>query len=90
MDRVIKMCLFYDHGEAATGDVPCFEKEEVDRVTEEKVIEKVADLLPEAERKELLGLLQEQKEFKTEGAKLVHLLDKMEALIQHNEALIHT
>ncbi len=34
MDKVMKMCLFHDLGEALTGDIPAFVKTDDDRETE--------------------------------------------------------
>ena len=90
MDHVMKLCLFHDLGEAVTGDVPCFEKKDCHREAEDEGIKKAASMLPEKYEKELLGMFRELDENKTEEAKLVHALDKMEAVIQHNEAPIDT
>lgn len=90
MERVMYMCLFHDLGEAVTGDVPCFEKKEVHQLTEADAVEQVAEMLPKAEQQELLKYFEELNENQTDEAKLVHALDKMEALIQHNEASIDT
>ena len=54
IDKVIKMCMFHDMGEAITGDIPAFEKTSADSDNENKA------------------------------------LDKLEALIQHNEADLST
>ena len=90
MDHVMKLCLFHDLGEAVTGDVPCFEKKDWHRDEEDEGIKKAASMLPEKYEKELLEMFRELDENKTEEAKLVHALDKMEAVIQHNEAPIDT
>ena len=37
MDRVIRMCLIHDLGEAFTGDIPAFVKTDADADTEEKL-----------------------------------------------------
>ena len=90
MDHVMKLCLFHDLGEAVTGDVPCFEKKDCHREAEDEGIKKAASMLPEKYEKELWERFRELDENKTEEAKLVHALDKMEAVIQHNEAPIDT
>ena len=89
-DRVMKMCLLHDMGEAVTGDVPAFEKKEEDRMTEKDAIYQIAEVLPDKKRKEFLMLLEELEASETMEAKIVHALDKMEAIIQHNEASIDT
>lgn len=88
--KVMEMCLFHDLGEAVTGDIPCFEKQEKDSREEEDAVHRVAEMLPDGERGRLVSLLAELKEGVSGEAKLVHALDKMEALIQHNEAPIRT
>lgn len=90
MDRVMKMCLFHDMGEAVTGDIPAFVKTDDDRKVEENAISSVTAILPEKEQKELDDLFDELEKAETMEAKIVHALDKMEALIQHNEADIAT
>ena len=90
MDHVMRLCLFHDLGEAVTGDIPCFEKKDCHREAEDEGIKKAASMLPEEYEKELLEMFRELDENKTEEAKLVHALDKMEAVIQHNEASIDT
>lgn len=90
MDKVMEMCLFHDLGEAVTGDIPCFEKKEEDRTAEEGAIRRMTEMLPADRRKRLDGLFEELEAGRTGEAKLVHALDKMEALIQHNEAPIST
>ena len=47
MDKVIKMCLIHDMGEAITGDIPAFEKTDKDRKVENKKVEQLTDILPE-------------------------------------------
>lgn len=90
MDHVMRLCLFHDLGEAVTGDIPCFEKKDCHREAEDEGIKKAASMLPEEYEKELLEMFRELDENKTEETKLVHALDKMEAVIQHNEASIDT
>lgn len=90
MERVMQMCLFHDIGEAVTGDIPCFKKVEEDRRKESRAIDEIAALLPEPYSYELKHCIEELEENQTPEAKVVHALDKMEALIQHNEASIDT
>lgn len=90
MEKVIRMCLFHDLGEAFTGDVPSFEKKEPDEQIEKKNVSKFLDSLPEPYRRELEDLFDEMDAMQTEEAKLFKALDNMEAVIQHNEADIST
>ena len=90
MDKVMKMCVFHDLGEAFTGDIPAFEKTEQDEKTESATIENWLLTLPEPYQEELKALFQEMAALETEEAKICKALDKLEALIQHNEADIST
>ena len=90
MDKVMKMCLFHDLGEALTGDIPAFVKTDDDRETEGDALTLLTAMLPGKERQELDELFGELEREETMEAKIVHALDKMETLIQHNEADITT
>ena len=86
IDRVIRMCLLHDMGEAFTGDIPAFLKEQAHEVAEAQVYEAWLDSLPQPYREELTSLWQEMEAQATTEAKLYKALDKLETLMQHNEA----
>lgn len=88
--KVMLMCAVHDLGEAVTGDIPAFEKTKADEKVEEKAVAGLFDALPEPYHAELTQLFAEMEERKTPEAKLYKALDKLEALIQHNEAKIAT
>ena len=90
MDKVIRMCLIHDLGEAFTGDIPAFDKKEEDSQKEDEVFFNWVSTFPEAYREEFSDLLTEMIELKTGEAKLYKALDNLEAVIQHNEADIST
>jgi len=90
MDRVVTMCLWHDMGEAITGDIPTFEKTKQDEDTEEQEIFALLDALPEPERARLEALFREMLALETPEAKLCKALDKLEAVISHNEAPLET
>ena len=90
MDRVIELCLVHDLGELFTGDVPAFEKTEADRARERALCRAWVDALPEALRERMTLLRAELEAGQTGEAKLCRALDRLEALIQHNEADIAT
>lgn len=90
INKVIKMCLIHDFGEAITGDIPAFLKNEAHEKEEEKAIESLLSLLPMATREELSDLFAEMKAMNTDAAKLYKSLDNLEAVISHNEADIST
>lgn len=86
MNRVIRMCLIHDLGEAFTGDIPTFEKTAQNETAEEDLYLNWVNSFPSPEKEEWLSLLQEMIELKTPEAKLYKALDKLEAVISHNEA----
>ncbi len=90
IDKVIKMCIFHDIGEAFTGDIPAFIKTSDDELTEENTVYAFLKTLPEEYRAELTALFDEMNKLETKEAKIYKALDKMETLIQHNEADIST
>lgn len=89
-NKVMEMCLIHDIGEAITGDIPSFEKKLSDEEREKNEIQKLSELLPNKKRQEFLEHMEELWKNETVEAKLVHALDKMEAVIQHNQASIDT
>lgn len=90
MDRVIRMCIFHDMGEAFTGDIPAFEKHESHETRERQCVEDWIASLPQPYGGDLKDLFREMEEQQTLEAKIYKALDKMEALISHNEADIST
>lgn len=90
INKVMLMCLFHDFGEAVTGDIPAFEKNERDEKVEADAVAALLGELPERYREEMEGLFQEMKEQRTPEARLYKALDKMEAVLQHNQASIET
>lgn len=90
IDKVIKMCLIHDIGEAFTGDIPAFEKTVMDEETETRLLYEWVNNLPAPYNTELLDLYKEMEEHQTLEAKLFKALDGLEAVIQHNEADLST
>lgn len=90
MDKVIRMCLIHDLGEAFTGDIPTFEKTKEDEEKEENVFNEWIESFPSPYREEFIELLREMNDRVTEEAKLYKALDNLEAVIQHDEADIST
>ena len=86
LNRVIRMCLIHDLGEAFTGDIPTFEKTSADEAGEEELYDRWVGGFPGTLRDEFRALLGEMKELRTPEAKLFKALDKIEAVIQHNES----
>ena len=90
IDKVIKMCLIHDFGEAITGDIPAFFKTEADEAKEEDAVASLLGLLPRDTAQELGSLFAEMNAMETTEAKLYKALDNLEALVAHNEADIST
>ena len=86
INKVIKMCLIHDLGEAFTGDIPTFDKTDKDVEIEDNAFNRWVESFPEYQKREFQSLLKEMNELKTKEAKLYKALDKTEAVIQHNEA----
>ena len=90
MDKVIRMCLIHDLGEAFTGDIPVFRKTDQDTGTEDELFHRWVGSFPDTQREEWTALLSEMEEQKTPEARLYKALDKLEALIAHDESDIST
>lgn len=90
MDKVIKMCLIHDLGECFTGDIPSFLKSGGDEERERSALETWVASLPAPYSVELKTLYAEMDALETDEARLYKALDKLEAVIQHNESDIAT
>lgn len=84
--RVLRMCLIHDLGETFTGDIPAFSKSAQDEGREQGLYEDWIAQFPPANRAQFQALLAEMTALATPEAKLYKALDKLEAVIQHNEA----
>ena len=82
MDKVLQMCLIHDLGECFTGDIPSFLKTDADTTREDSLLAQWVSSLPAPYCTEMAALYDE--------ARLYKALDKLEAVIQHNEAPIST
>ena len=60
-DRVVRMCLVHDLGEASTGDIPAFEKRRQDETHEAAVLAEWVETLPEPLRAEWRSLYAEME-----------------------------
>ena len=90
IDRVVDMCLIHDLGECFTGDIPTFIKTDTDRSVEDGMLEQWVSSLPEEVSAELKSLYAEMEAQETKESKIYKALDKLEALIQHNESPLST
>ena len=90
MDKVLYMCLIHDLGEAFTGDIPSFKKTAADSLHEDKTLFNWVSTLPEPYRTDMTALYKEMNALENGEAKLYKALDKLEAVIQHNESPLDT
>lgn len=90
MDKVMRMCLIHDLGEAFTGDIPSFDKTAENERTEEQLLQEWVDTLPENYREEMTALYSEMDARQTQEAKIYKALDNLEAVIQHNFSELST
>ena len=90
MNKVIRMCLIHDLGEAFTGDIPTFDKHQAHEQAEKAAYDQWVQTLPADAREEFTVLLSEMEAMQTQEAKIYKALDKLEAVIQHNESDIAT
>lgn len=88
MDKVIRMCLIHDLGECFTGDIPSFLKTDADTAKEDALLIQWVETLPQPYRAEMAALYAEMDALETPEAKLYKALDKLEAVIAHNESPI--
>ena len=90
MDKVMQMCLIHDLGECFTGDIPSFEKTAADTEKEDTALLRWVATLPAPYCTDMAALYAEMDALQTPEARLYKALDKMEAVIQHNESPLST
>ena len=90
MDKVVNMCLIHDLGECFTGDIPTFVKTDADRAAEDALLDQWVNSLPDELSADIAALYDEMNAQETAEAKVYKALDKLEALIQHNESPLST
>lgn len=86
IDKVIRMCMIHDLGEVFTGDIPTFAKTSQDEATEEYLLNQWVASLPQPFAKKMAALYTEMSHRKWSSPKSIRSIDKMEVLIQYNEA----
>ena len=84
MDKVIRMCLIHDLGEAFTGDIPTLEKTEENERTEEQLLREWVAALPKVCRDEMTALYDEMERRESLESRIYKAIDNLEAVIQHN------
>ena len=74
INKVVKMCIFHDIGEAITGDIPSFYKTEQNEIDENQCRNELFANMPQPLGSELADLLQEFEEQKTVESKIAKAL----------------
>ena len=90
INKVIKMCLIHDLGECFTGDIPVFKKTSADSAREDELLAEWVATLPPEVSKEWQALYEEMDALETPEAKLYKALDKLEAVLSHDESDLDT
>jgi len=90
VDKMVTMALFHDISEVKFGDVPGFNKTKKDVEKEKKVLEEISEEYKELGINQIIDVVKEIDIKESKEAKIVNALDKLEGLIQHNEADIST
>jgi putative hydrolases of HD superfamily len=86
-ERVLKLCVVHDLGEAISGDIPAtMQSNAQDKSERERrdLIE-LSKTLPAPLQAELLALWEEYEHASSLEARVVKALDKIETIVQHNQ-----
>lgn len=86
-ERVLKLCVVHDLGEAIGGDVPAVAQTADSGKSERERSDllRLASSLPPALQAEFLALWEEYEFATSREARVVKALDKIETIIQHNQ-----
>ena len=88
-ERVLKLCVIHDLGEALKGDVPAvLQTDSVQKSSQERQdLLKLMVTLPAALQADFLSVWEDYEYAKTREARIVKALDKIETIIQHNQGM---
>ena len=87
-DKVIRMCLLHDIGEAVTGDIPTFEKTEEHEEVEKRAVDELLQSLPGPLYQEITALFEEMDAQETKEARVYKALDKLEEEVRELRAAL--
>lgn len=90
IDKILRMCIIHDLGEAFTGDIPSFYKTAADSATESDLLLQWFRSMPAPFDAELSALWEEMEALETTEARIYKAFDKIEAVVQHDEAKLST
>ena len=88
-ERLVKICIIHDLGEAIGGDIPApLQAAEGAKAGQERTdLVRLLEPLPESSRVEITSLWDEYEAAESPEAKLAKALDKLETILQHNQGL---
>lgn len=86
-ERVLKLCVIHDLGEALNGDVPAVlqQASAAKSGQERQDLVQLMSSLPATLQDEFLSLWEDYENATTREARIVKALDKIETIIQHNQ-----
>lgn len=86
-ERLLKLCIIHDLGEAIGGDIPAIHQDANAPKAEQERADLVTLLQPlsNVQQQEILDLWDEYEAAATPEAKLAKGLDKIETIMQHNQ-----
>ena len=83
-ERLLKICLIHDLGEAISGDISAVEQPPDGKADQEREdLLTLTESLPDAARQEIVELWEEYEAASTPEARLAKGLDKLETILQH-------
>jgi 5'-deoxynucleotidase YfbR-like HD superfamily hydrolase/GNAT superfamily N-acetyltransferase len=90
VQRILVMALLHDLGEAVNGDIPAFRKTDEDGRNERKDLDQLLGNHESILGAEIIRTVVEYLDQTTPEARFLDAIDRLEALIQHNEAPLDT
>ncbi|MCR5720494.1 MAG: HD domain-containing protein [Lachnospiraceae bacterium] len=86
ISKVMIMCLIHDIVEIDAGDTYAYDTEgkKTQREREKAAKERIFNILPEDQAKDLMGLFEEFEENETPEARFAHAMDNLQPLILNN------
>lgn len=90
IEKMLAMALFHDLSEVKHGDIPGFDKTDADVKNEKKALADISTEYAQLGIGEIINTIEDFDDQLSKEARIVKALDKLEAVIQHNEADIKT
>jgi len=89
LEKLLKMCLIHDLGEAIHGDIPAILKDQfpTKNQQEKQDLYQLTECLDDQPQILIRSLWQEYEDATTPEAKIVKALDKLETILQHNQGI---